>query len=331
MEPMQVQLLYGPRRGQRLALRDSPTGFGREPKGGIVVPLKFASRKHGEFRLSEGQWELVNLSPNGTLVNGRKVSKRAQPLKHGDVVKIGDTAVMKVLLESLVPVPPPKPGQAGAGEDGPVYGEADAVGYAAGEAETEPPGEVQDGGEGQGQGQDKAKRWILLGVYMIGMLLLIPFLGSLRSEEEAGPQGVPELTQQEIRDAITAEVAVEMQDPRLVREHLEAANELYARLEVRDDALYQAYRHYQLAMAHSETPKFDVGMDQIRFREVEQRLIERVSEMYREGYTQLRAGQYREAMQTFDGLIEMYPNRDSVVVANAERQMRVARQALASG
>ena len=63
------------------------TTIGRTPENQIVVPVKEVSRKHAEILMSDGGFILKDNSPNGTFVNGERVTEYR--LQDGDKVKIG--------------------------------------------------------------------------------------------------------------------------------------------------------------------------------------------------------------------------------------------------
>jgi hypothetical protein len=71
------------------------TTIGRTPDNQIVIPSREVSRKHAEILLGQSGYTLRDLgSPNGTFVNGKKVTEH--PLKDGDRITLaGVTFVFK--------------------------------------------------------------------------------------------------------------------------------------------------------------------------------------------------------------------------------------------
>ena len=63
------------------------TTIGRTPDNQIVVPVKEVSRRHAEIILKEDGYVVRDHSPNGTFVNGERISEHH--LRDGDKVKIG--------------------------------------------------------------------------------------------------------------------------------------------------------------------------------------------------------------------------------------------------
>jgi general secretion pathway protein E len=80
---------------------------GRLPECDIVLPADGVSRRHCQFELSpEGIWQVRDLgSRNGTGVNGKRVA--VQPLRHGDVVRVGRFDIRFVDPEQAVRSPGP--------------------------------------------------------------------------------------------------------------------------------------------------------------------------------------------------------------------------------
>jgi pSer/pThr/pTyr-binding forkhead associated (FHA) protein len=72
----------------------------------IVLPDDKISRKHAEIGLyGPGALVIRDLaSTNGTQVNGRRVSEKAN-LKHWDLIRVGDTLLRFCVIEGSIPVP----------------------------------------------------------------------------------------------------------------------------------------------------------------------------------------------------------------------------------
>ncbi len=65
-----------------------PFGFGRDAEAEVVVASPDASRRHAEIVVRPDGSVLVDLSANGTYVNGSRIDGR-RPLKALDVIRIG--------------------------------------------------------------------------------------------------------------------------------------------------------------------------------------------------------------------------------------------------
>lgn len=74
--------------GREYTIGAEPLVFGREAGADVVVPGDDVSRRHAEIRHTDGGYVLVDLSANGTFVNGDRV-EGARPLARADVLRIG--------------------------------------------------------------------------------------------------------------------------------------------------------------------------------------------------------------------------------------------------
>jgi hypothetical protein len=106
-------VLSGPAAGARHPLREDQT-IGRGRAATIVIPDPNASRVHARLRLGADGAAIEDLrSKNGVRVDGQRIERRPCPLRPGDEIGIGATAL--VLLGAAAP-----PGQppAGGGRSG---------------------------------------------------------------------------------------------------------------------------------------------------------------------------------------------------------------------
>lgn len=74
--------------GREYEIGPEPLVFGREAGADVVVPGDDVSRRHAEIRGTDAGYVLVDLSANGTFVNGARV-EGARPLRRADVIRIG--------------------------------------------------------------------------------------------------------------------------------------------------------------------------------------------------------------------------------------------------
>lgn len=78
----------GPNAGSRFLLDQPTTTAGRHPDSDIFLDDVTVSRRHAEFRMSEDQFEVVDVgSLNGTYVN--REPKNSATLSNGDEIQIG--------------------------------------------------------------------------------------------------------------------------------------------------------------------------------------------------------------------------------------------------
>src|SRR5262245_44477866 len=103
MPSIAAKIFTGPGVFKRETFSESPVPFGRERDTTSVPSLPTASRHHGELRHETGQWQLVNLSPNGTRVNGKNVTKKPLTLHDGDEIAVGDKPIFAVMLDVSPP------------------------------------------------------------------------------------------------------------------------------------------------------------------------------------------------------------------------------------
>ena len=78
----------GPNAGARFLLDQETTTAGRHPESDIFPDDVTVSRRHAEFRLNDGTFEVVDVgSLNGTYVN--REPRNSQVLSIGDEIQIG--------------------------------------------------------------------------------------------------------------------------------------------------------------------------------------------------------------------------------------------------
>ena len=103
-------VVSGPDKGRRFPL-DGPAQIGRG--SGTLTKLTDAavSRLHCTIDWHDGRAVLSNASDNGTAVNGERAERR--PLRHGDLVAIGNTVLryLDAELEESETVMQPAPGR----------------------------------------------------------------------------------------------------------------------------------------------------------------------------------------------------------------------------
>ena len=77
-----------PNAGARFLLDQETTTAGRHPESDIFLDDVTVSRRHAEFRLNDGTFEVVDVgSLNGTYVN--REPRNSQVLSIGDEIQIG--------------------------------------------------------------------------------------------------------------------------------------------------------------------------------------------------------------------------------------------------
>ncbi|MBN1137629.1 MAG: S8 family serine peptidase [Anaerolineae bacterium] len=83
----------GPLAGQSFAIDRSPFTIGRGADNNLIIPESSVSRRHACLELQAGRWFVRDLgSSNGTFLNRQVVEDSPQPLNHGDLIGMGDSA-----------------------------------------------------------------------------------------------------------------------------------------------------------------------------------------------------------------------------------------------
>lgn len=75
--------------GREYQVGASPLVFGREAGADVVVPGTEVSRRHAEIHVDRAGYLLLDVSVNGTHVNGERMSGERR-LRPGDMIRIGD-------------------------------------------------------------------------------------------------------------------------------------------------------------------------------------------------------------------------------------------------
>lgn len=102
---VQIVHIEGPRKGQIDESAGAVITIGRNPDSDVAFPpdLRIVSRKHAEIRRQGNSFLLVNLSPNGCLVNGRPADNVY--LKQGDVLTFAEGGPKVSFLSAVKAAP----------------------------------------------------------------------------------------------------------------------------------------------------------------------------------------------------------------------------------
>lgn len=88
-----LEILNGPRTGERVRINGQKAVLGRHPQCDIVLDQGAISRQHAQILVVDGAYFIEDLkSRNGTLVNGQ-IIESSHPLADGDELKICDMAL----------------------------------------------------------------------------------------------------------------------------------------------------------------------------------------------------------------------------------------------
>ncbi|MFW6059118.1 MAG: FHA domain-containing protein [Phycisphaeraceae bacterium] len=300
MTPIELHILAGSHAGRRLLLEQPRITIGRSADNDVVIDLSYVSRRHAELRVEDGQWVLINHSPNGVRLNRHWVTDAPQLIEGLAQLRIGDEAILEI-----------------APQLGAAFDEQTA-------AET-------DGGDRPGGGLSRrAKIWMAIGVYLIAMLGLFGFLATLSTDD--GNDGVIrapelELSAEQIRAEIHRDPQPQPPDERRARAALAEARELFNRRDSDSSARYQALARYREALAYMPDHELPEPIDRRRMRALQDELSEEVAQRYQRAYGLLRSGRYRQAWQAFNDLLRSYgAESDSRIVRNIVRHAATARE-----
>src|SRR5262249_15350581 len=84
--------LTGPSKGMTVILDENECSIGRAPSNHLCLGGDLVSRQHCVIRRVGNQFEIEDLSTNGTFVNNEPVKKRA--LAHFDQITVGDSVFL---------------------------------------------------------------------------------------------------------------------------------------------------------------------------------------------------------------------------------------------
>ncbi len=101
-----VRVLTGVQAGTTFTVSEKGVSVGRSKMADIKLEDGSLSRLHCSFSIQDGQAYVQDLnSSNGTSLNGVELDDKPHLLRMGDVVTVGDTALLIALSET----PPPAP------------------------------------------------------------------------------------------------------------------------------------------------------------------------------------------------------------------------------
>lgn len=284
---IQILLLSGPQQGKRLELTGEKFIYGRQSDCDIPIAGEYVSREHGMIALQDDQWVLQNHSNNGTQVNRKKVGRKGFKLVNQDIVQVGGEDMFQLIIPQI------------------------AVAQSPTDEALDTP---------RRKTSKRTKIWIGIGSYLVAILFLVVYLGTLRKSEDSRIIKPPELPPSVIEEIIRKQVTVTTPDPHAAADYLKQAEELYNRQDVTLSGTYRVYRAYQLALAHSRKSYFEDGLQQLRFDQVQKKLIEEVCRKYNEAFERLRSREYRVAERQFRQLNDYYPDTTSQLFENCEKQ-----------
>lgn len=302
MAGLVVQILSGAHAGRRAAVSASPATFGRDDENALVITGQFVSRRHGVLRIENGAWVMEVQSQNGAQINGRNV-RRPTPLSNGDTVSVGGEPIFRVVAADVA--------EPSAGEELMAAGDQPAA----------------PDDRSRPKVSRKTMLWLGIGGYLVLMLLLMVFLKTLQNDPDTSIKAAERLSERQIEAEVRRPPArASLLDERRARESLLRAREKLDQRHTAPDALYQAYRAYQDALRYAGRETFEEGIDQRRYQEVQDELVDTVRRLYNTGYTQLIDGNFRAASDTFLSLTQRWPDDTGEIFQNVQKQRKLAKE-----
>lgn len=300
MSEIHIKILSGPATGRFGSFDDSPITFGRSPESTIVVDAVHASREHGELVRFDGAWHVCNHSANGTTVNGKKVGDEPHMLRDGDVIGVGKEKLMRVGIETVTPADQPEQAE-------------------------EPAAAVADSPQAK---RPVNKLWVGIGIYLAVMMVvfIVLSMASGGDKDKKTAVSIPMLTDQQIADEIRKPLSLKRNDDE-ADAALKRAQRYYQQRDADIAALYLAHHNFKKALAYQKDhSKFADGLNDRDFRACEKLLIERVTNLYRDGYALRTSNQWEGAKHKLYSLLHTYPDNDSAIHRNTSRQLNQVNQ-----
>ncbi len=325
----------GPQKGQRVLLSRAGLVLGRGSGADVLLSEEFASRQQARYELLQAGPTLENLSDRGTWVNGKryKAGKRLL-LETGDLIGVGEQTEMLFVAAGDDPEAALAAYQSSAGQARNAFGRktqpAAQVPQAAAQVETAQPAEASQPPPSPGevrlrrpsemaagerlQAEAAARRRkiaIGLGIYLGLILLAGVLLKVLTSAPAGGAPGVPQLTDQQIEDAL-AQVPSKTPNRLLMEQRLEHAKGLYQQYGLESPLLYECVHAFKEALAYSGRNFFEDTEDEKMYRQGLRRLTEQIQERYRNAYLLEKAADWPRAEAAFRDLLAMLTLRDDM-------------------
>ncbi len=306
MPSIEIKLMQGPNSGRAAIFTNSPITFGRNPDNTIVIAMDHLSRHHGEIIFSDGKWSLINLSPNGTTINKRNITKKPRQLKNNDIIGVGNQTIFSV---NLSPTQQTTTANAQQQHDNIINTPSDNSPHFTPEQAA----------------KTKRKRiWIGIGIYLFVFMIILIVLSQLSHNNDNKNGPLVQLTQQQIAREVSAPL-IRTQNDRKAKEQLDKAQEQFNVRRANPRALFEAHYAFRESLAYSKTNRFSDGLIQYDFKKCESELIDKLSNMYLDACAKLRAGQYKKADEILRQIVsDVYPDSTSIIHQNASAMLRIA-------
>ena len=313
---LEVMITAGPTAGQIVRVNRSPAPFGRDPDNALVIDLPTVSRVHGELRLDDQQWVIVNHSANGTALNRRALGRKPRPLGDGDQVVIGDQPVLAIGLR-------------------------DGQGHAIVSQDPQDVGATPDAPTASAM-NPRTKLWLgIVGFWVIVFAAALFLSGGEETDPDDGPV-LTLLSPQEIANAIRQPLPEQEPSTPTAVKHFNNATAADQLINADGRNAFRAYYSYKSALSYAYgddftdsrdnwggKPAAELALAQKRYLELEDRLVRDVTRLYEDAAGKMRDGRYADARRSFQDVFDLYNDPGSLIYKNAMRQRDLARRRLA--
>ncbi len=295
---LDVTVLAGPNTGTRVRFDSSPAAFGRDATHPLIIDVPVVSRDHGYFDLKDGKWQIVNRSPNGLSVNGKRLKGRSSRVLPAEAtVVIGDTPVMNVRLRDAAATQP---------------GAAPDTGVDGNEAS-----DNTDDADPLHKPRRKVTRTrllvglVLFWVVLFGVLFALEPMFNRNADDPRGLSlPVARLDDAALAQRVRQPAPSQPNDDRVAEQAMKQAESFYGLRDVKDDAAFRAMDAYRKAAAYSPGGQLADPLAQRRYLDLQQQLIDDLTRRYTDAMAKLESRRYEAAYRAFDAVLERYPDYD---------------------
>jgi len=293
--PYRLVAIKGPLKGRTFVVVKTETKIGRDPANDLVLSDEYVSRLHATIVTRGRKHMVVNASPNGTLVNGKRVERAT--LKPGDEITFGASTVLRYEPEATA-----------------TRVRTPTAAAVEKEAETPVPAAVAP----------RVSLWrrrpkiLLAGLAYLAVLgALGVFLATRRSAKK--PAKVAFLTREQIDEDLLHELTRD-RDRREAKRAVDRAMDLYERRYVNPANLYAAIVAFKEAEAYLGSslskPEHITAFDA-----ASRELGRKVEDLYFEAYALQKSGRYDDARDRYARILQYVNDPKSVIYRNASKRI----------
>ena len=283
--PYRLVAIKGPLKGRTFVVVKTETRIGRDPSNDLVLADDYVSRLHATIVQRGDQHLIINASPNGTLVNGKKVDRAA--LRTGDELALGAATVLRY--------------------------DRDVAAAAADKQEV--PAKAPPTAAEPARSLWKRRPKLLAGgiVYALIIAALAIFLATRKSKETVAE--VPYLTAKDIGDDLERPLKPEY-DSAASQRALRRAMDLYDRRLVDPANLYATIVAFKEAEAYQGGRPLTDPKHIRAFETARMELGKKVEDLYFEAYALQKTGNYNKARDTYAKIQQAVNDPESAIFKN---------------